>query len=68
MGAGKVRLGQFDQLIFVCADNSLAAWAVQVCLHGATFPFAFGSPIWATYLAAFICFWCFLYERTCSSE
>jgi hypothetical protein len=47
MGSGKVRLGQFDQLIFVCSDNSFAAWAVQVCLHVATFPFAFRSPIWA---------------------
>lgn len=55
MNAGKVSLGQFDQLVFVLADEGFAARARQMCLHVAAFPFA----------AAFICF---LYERTCPNE
>src|SRR5438270_10917887 len=55
MDAGKVGLGQFDQLVLVLADDGFAARTRYVCLHVAAFPFA----------AAFICF---LYDRTCESE
>ena len=51
VGAGKVRLSQFDQLILVLADDGFAARTRYVCLHVAAFPFA----------AAFICF---LWDRT----
>src|SRR5271166_5788858 len=55
MNAGKVSLGQFDQLILILADDGFAARTRNVCLHVAAFPFA----------AAFICFLC---DRTCPSE
>ncbi len=55
MNAGKVSLGQLDQLVFVLADEGFAARTRQMCLHVAAFPFA----------AAFIFF---LYERTCPNE
>lgn len=48
MNAGKVGLGQLDQLVLVLADDGFAARTVQVCLHVAAVPFA----SWA----AFICF------------
>jgi hypothetical protein len=39
MNAGKVRLGQFDQLIFVLAGDGFAAGARYVCLHVVALPF-----------------------------
>ena len=39
MNAGKVSLGQFDQLILVLADDGFAARTRNVCLHVAAFPF-----------------------------
>ena len=48
MDAGKVSLGQLDQLVLVLADDGFAARTRNVCLHVAAFPFA----------AAFICFLC----------
>ena len=48
MDAGKVSLGQLDQLVLVLSDDGFAARTRNVCLHVAAFPFA----------AAFICFLC----------
>jgi hypothetical protein len=39
MNAGKVRLGQFDQLIFVLAGDGFAAWTRNVCLQIVALPF-----------------------------
>jgi hypothetical protein len=38
MNAGKVGLGQFNQLIFILADDGFAARTRNVCLHTAAFP------------------------------
>ena len=48
MDAGKVSLGQLDQLVLVLSDDGFAARTRNVCLHVAAFPLA----------AAFICFLC----------
>ena len=53
MNAGKVRLGEFDQLVFVLADDGFAARTRYVCLHVAAFPFGYCLDALA---AAFICF------------
>src|SRR5271170_6986715 len=55
MNAGKVRLGQLDELILVLADDGLAARTRYVCLHVAAFPFGYCLDALA---AAFICFLC----------
>src|ERR1700741_2937565 len=57
MSAGKVRLGQFDQFVFVLADDGFATRTRNVCLHVAALPFLV-TFYFAALAAAFICFLC----------